>query len=67
VLNADVTLFCHTSSILWVRFISVLELAGDNDLGVTTEIFKKFCNKGITAAAPSTPRERGGGLFPDGG
>jgi hypothetical protein len=42
------------------------KLAVDNDLGVTIEIFKKFCNKGITAAAPSIPRERGG-LFPVGG
>jgi hypothetical protein len=30
--------------------------AGDNDLGVTTEIFENFYNKGITATAPSTPR-----------
>ena len=27
------------------------------------EIFKKFSNKGITAAAPSIPRERGGVYF----
>ena len=35
------------------------ELAGDNDLGGTIEIIIKFCNKGITAAAPSILREKG--------
>jgi hypothetical protein len=45
VLNADVTLFCHTSSILWVRFISVLEYiarleSGDiNTLGTFRKLF----------------------------
>jgi hypothetical protein len=36
-----------------------VKLAGDSYLGVTIDIFIKFCNKGITAAAPSIPRERG--------
>jgi hypothetical protein len=41
-----------------------MKLASDSGLGGTLEIFKKIGNKGITAAAPSIPRERAG-PFPE--
>jgi hypothetical protein len=50
VLNSDVSLFCHTSSISWVRFISILEDIARLDSGVPKVIstFRKLFDLWLT-------------------